>query len=79
MELRIGTINIGTLREEEEVVTLMEERKLDILGLCETRREGKGRKTIHDNYQLVWSGLPQHKVHRVAMISKEDIAGGINM
>ncbi len=63
--LKIGTINIATLhKKEEEVVTLMKERNLDVLGLCETRREGTGNMTIHDNYKLVWSGLPQDKRRR---------------
>ena len=78
--MKIGTINIATLhKKEEEVVTLMKERKLDVLGLCETRREGKGSITIHDNYKLVWCGLPQEKRHGVAIVMTEEIAEGITV
>ena len=47
--LRIGTISLATLRgKEEEVVLMMKERNLDILGLCETRLSGTGCKLLHD-------------------------------
>ena len=46
----------------------MKERRLDILGVCETRKEGNGRMIMHENYQMMWSGLPNEKMHGVAMI-----------
>ncbi len=55
----------------------MKERNLDVLGLCETRREGTGNMTIHNNYKMVWSGLPQDKRHGVAIVMTEEIAEGI--
>ena len=42
--------------KEEEIVELMDERKLDILGLCETRLKGSNDRLIHNNYRLVNSG-----------------------
>ncbi|KAL7645940.1 UNVERIFIED_CONTAM: hypothetical protein RMT77_002837 [Armadillidium vulgare] len=40
--LRVATLNVGTLRgKEEEMVELMLERRLDILGICETRLMGE--------------------------------------
>ena len=54
---RVGTINVSTMRgKEEEIVELMDERKLDILGLCETRLKGSNDRLIHYNYRLVYSG-----------------------
>ena len=56
-KIRIGTINVSTARDkEEEIVEIMEERKLDILGLCETRFRGVGDRVIHNNYRLLYSG-----------------------
>ena len=43
----------------------------------EPPREGKGRKAMYGSYQLVWSRLPQDKVHEVAVIVTEDIGEGI--
>lgn len=62
--------------KEEEVVTLMEERRLSILGVCETRQSGTGRKTIHHNYEMLWSGRA-HKMHGVGVNVSPDIANCI--
>lgn len=62
--------------KEEEVVTLMEERNLSILGVCETRLSGAGRKTIHHNYEMLWSGR-EDKMHGVGIIVSPDIANYI--
>jgi hypothetical protein len=54
MRLKIGIININTLLgKEEEIVTLMKERKLKVLGLCETRREGNGADYLKTNL-MAW-------------------------
>ena len=72
--LRIGTINLSTLRgKEEEVITLMKERNLDMLGLCETRLSGNGTKLLHDNYHLFYSGGREAK-HGVGVIMREEFA-----
>lgn len=42
--------------KEEELTELMERRKLDVLGLCETRWKGKGRKVVHNDYEIIYSG-----------------------
>ncbi len=48
--LRIGILNIGTLRgKEEELVMMMQERKINIMGISETRRKTPGRTVLHDN------------------------------
>ena len=55
--LRIGILNIGTLREKEEEVTLlMEERRLNIFGISETREKFSGRRVIHNDYICLSSG-----------------------
>ena len=53
----MGSINIGTVRDKKEkMVEVMMERKLYILGLCETRLEGHGQRTLRNNYVLFYSG-----------------------
>lgn len=55
--IRMGTLNVSTLRDkEEEMIEMMKERNLDVLGMCETRMKGEGEKLLHDNYKLIYSG-----------------------
>ena len=72
--LKIATVNVATLRgKEEEVVEVMRERKIDILGLCETRFKGKTDKKIHNDYRLLCSGSDNGR-HGVGFIVNPDIA-----
>ena len=51
--LKIATVDVATLRgKEEDVVEVMRERKIDILGLCETRFKSKTDKKIDNDYRL---------------------------
>ena len=76
--LRLGTINLSTLRDkEEEVIMMMEERKIDILGLCETRLPGEGTKLLHNNYQLFYKGGEAAR-HGVGFVVSEELAGKIS-
>ena len=65
--LHIGILNIGTLREKEEVTLLVDERKLTIFGLSEIRETISGRRIIHNNYTCLSSGHVGGK-HGVAFI-----------
>ena len=65
--LRIGILNIGTLREKEEVALLTEERRLNIFGISETRANISGRRVIHKDYICLSSGDVGGK-HGVAFI-----------
>ena len=72
--LRIGILNIGTLREKEEEVTLlMEERRLNIFGISETRENVSGRRVIHNGYTCLSSGDVGGS-HGVAIIIAPDIS-----
>jgi hypothetical protein len=51
----------------------MLERRLDILGICETRLMGSGSRTIHNNYQLMYSGGEVHR-HGVGVMLTEEMA-----
>ncbi|XP_068235925.1 uncharacterized protein [Palaemon carinicauda] len=52
---------------------LMKARKLDIIGLCETRLTGQGTNLLHDNYHLIYSGGGEAK-HGVGVILTEELA-----
>ena len=59
--LRFGILNIGTYRDkEEELLNLMKERNLDLLGLSETRlRNKENGLDLGDNYTLIYSECEQ--------------------
>ena len=51
----------------EEITTLMENRNLKVLGVAETRLKGNGRKTVHNDYELVFSGNDADTRHGVGI------------
>ena len=56
---RCGTLNIGTYTDkEDEILDLMKRRKIDILGVAETRHRGKEEgRDLGDGYVLIYSGV----------------------
>ena len=75
--IRVGTINLSTLRgKEEEIILMMQERRIDILGLCETRLPGEGSKLLHNDYQLLYKGGIQAR-HGVGVIVSNELAKNI--
>ena len=75
--IRIGAINVATLRdEEEEVVEMMRARRLDILGMEETRLRRNGDRTIHEDYRLMFSGTEEGK-HGVGFVLNETIGQSV--
>ena len=76
--LRIGIINVGTcLNKEEEIVEMMKRRKLDIIGLSETREKKCRRTFIHDNYLFIGSGETSGR-HGVAIILREQLTSYVS-
>ena len=68
---RFGTINVGTYNnKEDEILDMMKERKLDILGMAETRHRGKSvGQDLGDGYVLIYRGVDVGiRKHGVAMI-----------
>jgi exonuclease III len=73
--VNIGTINIGTLNDKsEEIVDMMTNRNLKILGLAETRHKGSGHKQIHDSYELFYSGILDDTRHGVGLVIHPELA-----
>lgn len=50
------------------MVTVMKERQMTLLGLCETCWRGSRRRVLHHDYQLIHSGGKENK-HGVAILS----------
>ena len=76
--IRLATINATTLNDKiEEVVEMMMERRLDILGICETRLVGEGRKTVHSNFELIFKGMEVGRKYGVAFVLAPEFADKI--
>ena len=75
--VKLGTINLSTVRgKEEEIVMMMKKKNIDILGLCETRLPGEGIKLLLDDYQLFYKGGRDAK-HGVGVIVSDELSGKI--
>ena len=58
----------------EEVVDMMTDRNIEIMGICETRLPGQGTNVIHNNYQLIFKGMDSERKYGVAFILAPIIA-----
>lgn len=73
LRLRFGTLNILTLTNKiEELIDVMKDRRLDVLGLSETKWRGWGEKELRDGYKLFWSGNRRGR-NGVAFIGNKEI------
>ena len=52
--------------KEEEIVDIMKENDLSIVGLSGTRMRGTGEKLLHENYKLIYSGK-EDRMHGVGI------------
>ena len=73
--IRVATINVITLQDDIKLTTCIQtarECKIDITAMQEVRRTGSGCMTFDDeslkNWQFIWGGHKQKKVHGVAII-----------
>jgi calcineurin-like phosphoesterase family protein len=67
-------LNVGTLKNrEEELVNLMEERKLGLFGVSETREKITARRELHNNYICYSSSVGTGR-HGVAIIVSPNMA-----
>ena len=56
---------------------VMMERGLNILGLCETRLDGHGQRTLHNNYVLIYSGGANRR-HEVGIMLSPELADRVD-
>ncbi|KAG8232424.1 hypothetical protein J437_LFUL012855 [Ladona fulva] len=74
-DIKIGTVNILSLSGKvEELIDFMEEKKIEILGLSETKWCGGGEKVLRLGYRLIWGG-GREKKNGVAVIIRERMWG----
>lgn len=52
----------------EEIVDMMIDKNIEILGICETRLPGEGTKIIHNNFHLIFKGMISDRKYGVAFI-----------
>ena len=73
-KLRVGTLNVITLTgKSEEVVDMMERRKIHILGMNETKWKGKNSKLLRGGYKLYWHGHNKETKNGVGLVLHKDI------
>ena len=61
----------------KKIVELQEERNMKIIGVAETRMKGHGRKTIHNDYEFIYSSREDNRDHGVGIILSPDFANSI--
>jgi exonuclease III len=67
--IRVGTINVITLSGKvNEVVDVMTERGIDILGLSEVKWKDVGKIELNGGYRLWWSGNKEARRNGVGII-----------
>ena len=75
LDMKMGTLNIATVKgKEDEVVEVMSERNLDIMGLGETRSQGEGERVLRNNYRMYYKGREKDTRHGVAIVLNEEIS-----
>ena len=71
-------MNLATMRgKEEEVVYVMEDKNLDLLGVCETRTKLEGEKKIHKDFKYIFKGNEEGR-HGVGFVLSPILAERVN-
>ena len=72
MEVRVGTLNVGTMTGKgRELADMMERRKVDILWVQETKWMGCKARSIGGGFKLFYHGVDGRR-NGVGVILKED-------
>ena len=72
MEVRVGTLNVGTMTGKgRELADMMERRKVDILCVQETKWMGSKARSIGGGFKLFYHGVDGRR-NGVGVILKED-------
>ena len=72
-ELKIATLNVGSLTgKASEIVELMERKKIQILGLQETKWKGNKARELQMGYKLFYAGMDNNR-NGVGIIVNEDL------
>ena len=77
VELRVGTLNVGTMSGKGgEIVDMMERRKVDVLCVQETRWKGSKARSMGRGYKLLYYGADGRR-NGVGVILKEEYASSV--
>ncbi|KAL7881155.1 hypothetical protein SRHO_G00034090 [Serrasalmus rhombeus] len=77
VEVRVGTLNIGTMTGKgRELADMMERRKVDILCVQETRWKGSKARNIGGGFKLFNHGV-ERKRNGVGIILKEQLVKSV--
>ncbi|KAL7837360.1 hypothetical protein SRHO_G00270710 [Serrasalmus rhombeus] len=77
VEVRVGTLNIGTMTAKgRELADMMERRKVDILCVQETRWKGSKARNIGGGFKLFYHGV-ERKRNGVGIILKEQLVKSV--
>uniref|UniRef100_A0AAR2IVR4 Endonuclease/exonuclease/phosphatase domain-containing protein n=1 Tax=Pygocentrus nattereri TaxID=42514 RepID=A0AAR2IVR4_PYGNA len=77
VEVRVGTLNIGTMTGKgRELADMMERRKVDILCVQETRWKGSKARNIGGGFKLFYHGV-ERKRNGVGIILKEQLVKSV--
>ena len=77
MEMRIGTLNVGTMTGKgRELADMMERRKLDVLCVQETKWKGSKARNIGGGYKLYYHGT-DGKRNGVGIVLKEKLTENV--
>ena len=76
-DLRIGTLNVGTMtRRGNEIWDMMERRKLLVLCVQETKWKGSKARKIGNGYKLYYSGTTNNR-NGVGIILHSSLTAGV--
>ena len=77
MELKVGTLNVGTMTGKgRELADMMERRKVDIFCVQETKWKGSKARNIGGSYKLFYHGVSGQK-NGVGIILKEQFINSV--
>ena len=77
MELRAGTLNVGTMTGKgRELADMMQRRKVDILCVQETRWKGSKARNIGGGYKLYYHGV-DGKRNGVGIVLREELTESV--
>ena len=78
LDIRIGSLNVGTMTGKgRELVDMMERRKIDILGVQETKWKGSKSRNLGGGYKLIYNGEDRRR-NGVGIIVKEECISDIH-
>ena len=73
-ELRIGTLNVGSMTgRSREVADVMERRRVDILCVQETRWKGNKAREIGSGYKIVYGGADERGRSGVGVVLNKEM------